>query len=394
VAWRPDGRAFATSSRLGQVQIWDTATGDKLTSFKGSDDAVFGLAWSPDGLTLAAVGRDRTLRLWDVAAGRSRDIVAHDAEIYGVAYSPAGDRVATASADRRVRIWDQRSGQQIGQLVGHNSDVRSVAFGPGGSIVSASSDTTVRRWTTGGSGTAHNLAPVDDAVLDVAVAPKGDFVAAAVRNGTVATWSLPGGTPGPTLTGHVGTVFAVTVMPSGQVASAGFDGSVRVWDPSSTDPNGAGRVVDTIGNEVRAMAWSPDGGTLAVAGADGRIRRYGAPDWEPVGRVLDHGAEIRDLAYTGDGTVLASAGRDLVVRLWQGDDALAALSPQTSDVRAVAFLPGDDAAVSASNDGRVKVWPAPKAWAATACKLAGRDLRPEEWDRFAAGVTGPRPTLC
>jgi WD40 repeat protein len=261
--------------------------------------------------------------------------------------------VASAGFDGSVRVWNRDTGV-ADVLLGHDGAVRSIAAGAAGTLVTGGADGTVRVWAP-----ARSKTPV-------------------------ATWR-----------GHERDVLAVAVDPAAPfIASGGVDGTVRVWDPNSTDPNGAGRVVDTIGNEVRAMAWSPDGGTLAVAGADGRIRRYGAPDWEPVGRVLDHGAEIRDLAYTGDGTVLASAGRDLVVRLWQGDDALAALSPQTSDVRAVAFLPGDDAAVSASNDGRVKVWPAPKAWAATACKLAGRDLRPEEWDRFAAGVTGPRPTLC
>ena len=108
----------------------------------------------------------------------------------------------------------------------------------------------------------------------------------------------------------------------------------------------------------------------------------------------DHGAEIRDLAWSGDGSVLASAGRDLVIRLWAGDDQLAALSPHASDVRAVAFVPDDRVVVSASNDGRVRMWPAPAAWAEVACALAGRDLTPEEWDRFAAGVGGPRPALC
>jgi WD40 repeat protein len=152
--------------------------------------------------------------------------------------------------------------------------------------------------------------------------------------------------------------------------------------------------VATLGTEVRAAVWASDGERLAVAGADGRIHRYTGPNWEPSGPPLDHGAEIRDLAFTGDGTVLASAGRDLVVRLWQDGELLAALSPHASDVRAVAFLPDDRAAVSTSNDGRVRVWPAPAAWAETACRLAGRDLSPEEWNRFAGGVSGERPTLC
>ena len=150
----------------------------------------------------------------------------------------------------------------------------------------------------------------------------------------------------------------------------------------------------TPGREVRALALSPDGQTLAAAGADGRIRRYAGPDWERTGAVLDHGAEIRDLAWSGDGSVLASAGRDLVVRLWEGDEALAALSPHGSDVRAVAFVAGDRAwcrrrttAGSGSGRRRRRGPRSPAPWPAGTCT-------DEEWDRYAPGVERPRPALC
>ena len=110
--------------------------------------------------------------------------------------------------------------------------------------------------------------------------------------------------------------------------------------------------------------------------------------------MLDHGAEIRDLAWSGDGSVLASAGRDLVIRLWEGGEALAALSPHASDVRAVAFVAGDRSVVSASNDGRVRVWPAPAAWAEVACALAGRDLTARGVGPLRRRRGGPRPALC
>jgi WD40 repeat protein len=72
VAFAPDGRTLASSSRDGTVVLWDLAEltqprriGQPLTSHR---DAVESVAFAPDGHTLATGSQDGTVILWDLAA--------------------------------------------------------------------------------------------------------------------------------------------------------------------------------------------------------------------------------------------------------------------------------------------------------------------------------------
>jgi len=424
LAWSPDGLLLAAVGRDRTLRLWDVAAG-RSRDIVAHDLEVYGVAFSSSGDRVVTASADRRVRVWDPRTGQQAgQLVGHSGDVRSVVFGP--DRsIISASSDTTVRRWNPEGSGTARTLTGVDDAVLDLAVAPGGTLVAgAVRNGSVATWSLPGGAPGRTLTGHVGAVFGVAVMPDSGKVASvgvdgsvrvwdtatgnadvllghagAVRSivagpdgqlitggadGTIRTW-VPGRsrTPVSTWTGHERDVLAVALRPSEPlVASGGADGTVRIWDSND------GRLVDTLGSEVRAVVWSPDGGTLAVAGADGRIRRYSGPDWETAGPPLDHGAEIRDLAYSGDGTVLASAGRDLVVRLWEGDEALAALSPHTSDVRAVVFVPGDQAAVSASNDGRVKVWPAPAAWAETACRLAGRDLSPGEWDRFATGIPG------
>lgn len=137
------------------------------------------------------------------------------------------------------------------------------------------------------------------------------------------------------------------------LAAVGWDRYVRLWDLTT------GALLATLEGHrtgVTAVAFSPDGRTLASAGDP--VLLWDVPTRQVKARLEGHTANIWSLAFSSDGRTLVTGGQDKTVRLWDvaTEQSLATLVGHNVPVLFVAFSPDGQSVASASWDSVVKVW--------------------------------------
>jgi len=222
------------------------------------------------------------------------------------------------------------------------------------------------------------------------IAASADRVATGGTDGVIRVMSLSGD--------HIGTttldtpVNDIALSPTGRVAIAAKDGSVRVYDPSV-------RRTYEVGDHdhwVMSVAWSGDGRWIASGSEDGTIglwepegpgvRRVilGHPvnsiDWRgdviaaasgdrkvyltdgggTVRRILDGAAQMLwSVSLSPDGSRVAWTGRDRYLRVAPVAEGSTTVVPaHAAQVWSVSWTPDGSGLLTASADGTVGIWTA------------------------------------
>jgi len=111
---------------------------------------------------------------------------------------------------------------------------------------------------------------------------------------------------------------------------------------------------------VQAVAFAPDGKTIASAGVDRTIRLWKTATGELIRTVGEHEGRVLTLTFSPDGKLLATAGPDLKVYLWDPDagKVVRTLVGHTDTILAVGFSPDGKLLATASLDQTIRVWDA------------------------------------
>ncbi|MFH8348191.1 hypothetical protein [Streptomyces sp. NPDC018045] len=159
-------------------------------------------------------------------------------------------------------------------------------------------------------------------------------------------------------TGHTGVVNAVAFSPDGRTLATGsVDRTVKLWD-TATDRMLA-TLIGHVGS-VYALAFSPDGRVLATAGDDGTVRLWDVAGRRLLGVLTGPSGRVMSLSFSHDGRTLASGSTGKAVRLWDvaSRRPVADLTGHTGNVSAVAFSPDGKVLASAGDDRTVRLWDA------------------------------------
>jgi len=237
LAYSPDGAwlviAGGTPGRSGEARLVDVRNGFVSRAVVHIGDLLLALAFRPDGRQFAVGGADNVIRVIDLPGGQeARRIEQHADWVTSLAYRPDGGVLGSASRDKTARLFDANNGELEETYTGHTQPLFGVAFGADGStVVSGGRDKTLHVWQVKEAKKSFEISGFEQGIWRILIHSNDIFTASSDRLVRQHRLAAKKAENIRTFSGHRDVVYALAYhAPSLRLASAGYDGEVRIWN--------------------------------------------------------------------------------------------------------------------------------------------------------------------
>jgi WD40 repeat protein len=399
VSFSSDGAHLATAAADGLVRLWDVASGKELITIhavsEGVDASTYTAVFSPDGKLLATTSDGESqVNFWDPDSGAELFTLSDPSWLEvapginlipgGIAFSHDGKRLAinlhgSGLGLGKVEIWDLKTRQKV-QTLGEPFDaIGFPAFSPDGRrvVVPSGPDGRAAVWDVASGNLLFNLR---ESANVINFSMDGNRLLAASGGGRVKVLDAETGEELLILVGHIGRVYNLSELPGcvqppsaafewcgTHLATAGDDGTVRVWDVSPAGNRelltlpGFNFALNADGTQLSTIFLAFDGTTviqqweLPVGGQSNEISGYSSSSIP-----LEEG--FRQFWFFRETGILAAAFENKPLKfadITRGGEALGPISCcawTPGMVLSVSTHPEPLAAIGDPQTGTVKVW--------------------------------------
>jgi WD40 repeat protein len=337
-ACSPAGGPLAFAGDRHATILRHPETGQPMGVLGRLRNEVVDLAVAPDGGIVAAVYEDGGVRVWDVRRRRARaKLRAEGFSPTGLLFTIDGRLVVTGMEGVAIADDELRTLGPLARLFG-DTPTGAISNLPDGRIlIGGESGPYAARVSRVGA-----WDPRTGGVTEIA-SPGGGGAVASPDGRWIATWSWqrcrihdatqpttqPRELAMPLDDGRSDETRLVRFSPRGDVIATGTDGfHLTLWDAATCELR---RIVHLGGDDVCAMEFSPDGRTLAVATCYAReVELRDVATGAKVGVLDAHTDNARAVAFSPDGGTVITGAADGTIRLWD---------PRTSRLRATISAP-------------------------------------------------------
>jgi WD40 repeat protein/mono/diheme cytochrome c family protein len=292
LAFGPGGDLLAVSGHH-EVLLLRGTDSNVVARLVGESPRIESLAFSPDGRSLAVAGsapaRFGEVQIWD--AGATGTVlrpaksfkVALDS-VYGLSWSPDGTRLAFGGADKSVRIVGAADGKELLKFDNHSDWVFATTWTTNGErILSGSRDRAMKLIDVKSGQFIDDVNKLLEGVLCFARHPRADVVAYGGENG-------------------VARIYRIS------------DNQGRT---AANNDSNFQREYERMPGPIQAIAYAPDGKSIALGSTGGEARIHAAEDKKRLATLKGHDGAIFAIAFHPGTNWVVTGGYDGRVRVFE-----------------------------------------------------------------------------